>query len=334
MSVRGCGSDVGIAVLLVCVTTGTLVAQDRNPNPKFHAEIDRLSLWTAKNRAERHVEIDFALLQLNPFSGSKVTVQKVAPGASVVVTVPGDYPAGSVILSERDLVTLSGVTMSARTYAARMTVAPEAFPGFSRLFVVTPISYHVDYGGRFLPVAFVDAVYRIDLKSPDGTMVKVAPREKTFTIDAARTNAQVAYQAQFFRPGETTPFETVNGEQHFNSLDEDRAHFEIGFSQYADSPQAEIEELSKKMADPKITEAQRNALMQRLMAVQQKYLEDMTKGLQTDPASLNKRQEDFGCGTLQLYRTGQPGGVEGTFICGQNFHGGYLKVAGTMNILK
>jgi hypothetical protein len=87
------------------------------------------------------------------------------------------------------------------------------------------------------------------------------------------------------------------------------------------------------MGDPKTTEAERNALMARLGEVQRKMIEDMTKGLQTDPASLNKKQDDFGCGSLQLYPS-KGGVVEGRFSCGKNFNGGELKVTGTMTQLR
>jgi hypothetical protein len=322
-----------VVMMSAFAATAALWAQNRNPNPKFHAEIERLSAWTAKNRAEKHLTVD-DVLTLNPFANSRVKIQKVAPGTSFAVTIPGDYPAGSVILSERDLVTLSDATMSAKSYAAQMTIAADAFPGFSRLFVITPISYHADFEPRFLPVAFIDAVYRVDLTSPDGIVVKIAPRERTLTLDQNQINAEAKYQAEFFKSGETKPFETLNGKQTFRNSDEDMAHFDITFFDAAGSPQAEIDEIGNKMGDPKITAAERDALMQRLLALQQKMIEEMTKGLTTDPAGLNKKQEDFGCGLLQLYRGSSAGAVEGTINCGENFHGGHLKVTGTMTLVK
>ena len=56
----------------------------------------------------------------------------------------------------------------------------------------------------------------------------------------------------------------------------------------------------------------------------------MTKALKTDPASLNKAQDDFGCGLVQMYPD-KGVIVDGNIICGSNFHGGNpLKVTGTM----
>jgi hypothetical protein len=96
------------------------------------------------------------------------------------------------------------------------------------------------------------------------------------------------------------------------------------------SPGSRIQKLlPRRMGDPKITDAERNRLMARIGEVQRKMLEDMTKAVQTDPASLNKKQDDFGCGSLRLYPS-KGGVVEGSFDCGKNFNGGELKVAGTM----
>ena len=45
---------------------------------------------------------------------------------------------------------------------------------------------------------------------------------------------------------------------------------------------------------------------------------------------LNKKQDDFGCGFMQLYPS-KGGLVEGSFNCGKNFSNqGVLRVTGTM----
>ena len=295
---------------------------------KFRAERQRLeSAFDLKGLTERQI---FHNRDLNPFASPGIKIQKVLPGSSLTVTVRGDFPSGTTILSELDRVTLSGVTLSTTTYSARLTIPPDEGPGFVRLWAFTLI------GGieGHTAVALVDAVYRFDLKSPNGYTVKVSPLEKTFTI---RDNkfAKVKYQADFYKPGEAKPFETVTGDQSFNVGDAPLdghtpyAMLDIGFYQSTTSPEAEIEALSKKMGDPKTTEAERNALMARMGEVQRKMLEDMTKAFQTDAASLNKKQDDFGCGTMQLFPS-RGGVVEGRFSCGKNFNRGELKVTGTM----
>ena len=265
----------------------------------------------------------------SPFASPGVKIQKVLPGSSLSVTVRGEFPAGTTILSERDGVTLSGAALSTTTYSARLTISQDEGPGFVRIWAFTPRAVSGP-----IAVALVDTLYRFDLRSPNGYTVKVAPVEKTFTIDDNK-RARVRYQAEFYKPGESTPFETRTGDQSFNvdnaplESHTPYAMLEIDVSQSTTSPEAEIESLGKKMGDPNITDAERNALMARLGEVQRKMLEDMTKAFQKDPASLNKTQDDFGCGTIRVYPSAG-GVVEGTISCGKNFNGGELKVAGTM----
>jgi hypothetical protein len=270
---------------------------------------------------------------VNPFASPGIRIQKVLPGSSLAVTVRGDFPAGTTILSERDGVTLSGAALSTTSYSARLAIPADEGPGFVRLWAFTRIGIHGPTA-----VALVDTLYRFDLKSPNGYTVKIAPIEKTFTI-ADNKRANVKYQAEFYKPGESKPFETVTGDQTFDAAEAPHeshtpyARIDISFNQSTTSPQAEMEDISKKMGDPKTTEAERNALMARMGEVQRKMIQDITKGLQTDPASLNKKQDDFGCGFMQLYPS-RGGVVEGTFGCGKNFNEGVLKVTGTMTQMR
>ena len=251
------------------------------------------------------------------------------PGVSIAVTVRGDFPPGTTILSERDGVTLSGATLSTTTYSAHVTIPPDEAPGYVRLWAFTPIGIKGPTA-----VALVDTLYRFELRSPSGYTVRITPVEKTFTIRDNR-HAQVKYQAEFYKPGEAKPFETTTGYQTFDVEDAPNeshtpyARLEMQLDQSTSSPQAEMDDINDKMSDPKTTEAERNALMARMGEVQRKMLEDMSKAMQTDPASLNKKQDDFGCGFVQLYPS-QGGIVEGRFSCGQNFNDGEMKVTGTM----
>ena len=143
---------------------------------KFRAERQRLeAAFDLKGLTERQI---FHNRDLNPFASPGIRIQKLLPGSSLAVTVRGDFPSGTTILSERDGVTLSAAALSATTYSARLTIPPDEGPGFVRLWAFTLI------GGieGSTAVALVDTLYRFDLKSPNGYTVKIAPVEKTFTI--------------------------------------------------------------------------------------------------------------------------------------------------------
>jgi hypothetical protein len=94
---------------------------------KFRAEHERLQAAgranaLAKNLTEREL-LRNALL--NSFADPVGRSQKVLPGGSVAVSVRGNFPAGTTILSERDGVTLSRAALSTTTYSARLTIPPD-----------------------------------------------------------------------------------------------------------------------------------------------------------------------------------------------------------------
>ncbi|MGG7379637.1 hypothetical protein ACQ7B2_13095, partial [Escherichia coli] len=76
----------------------------------------------------------------------------------------------------------------------------------------------------------------------------------------AQKNARLKYQGEFYKPGETKPFETLTGFMDFNDRSEAPSHLDIGFEHSTSSPEAEMEELGKQLGDPKLTDAQRGKL--------------------------------------------------------------------------
>jgi len=323
---------IAIAVMaLSLASTASAFAQD---NPRFKAERDRLMSVSRQGRIAANRLVDE--FDTNPFENSKATLQKVAPGGSVSVTVPGNYPQGTVMLSERDGVTLSNAALSTTSYSGKLAIPAGELPGFARLYAFTPLSATQIEQHGYLGVTFIDAVYRLDLRSASGTVVKVTPLENTFTLDPSQRRADVKYQAEFFKPGQTTPFETMNGTQHFESSDVLATHFDISLTESAGSPQAAVEALMSQMNDPKLTDAQRNELMQRLVEMQTKMFQGITpSGLQATAAAEQQKNDDFGCGLIQVYaKNGTAEPVEAAMVCGDNFEGGNPKLTGTMTIMK
>jgi hypothetical protein len=318
-------STLAAAVVCVCLAGS---AASSAQSTKFAADQNRLHQEAAAARKAKNLELDDALAARYPASKFQpATIQKVAPGGSVSINLAGRLPQGVVILSERDGAALSGETVSAQSYSARLTVGPNEEPGFVRLWAYTPVSFEL----TSVPVAFIDRVYQFELKSANGYTVKVMPVEKTFTVEGP--NATVKYQADFYKPGETKPFETMSARHDFSTGDEPHARLDLHLLISSASPEAEIDQIGTQLEDPKLTDEQRDALMLRRMNVQRRMIEEMAKGLQTDPASLNKKQDDFGCHLLQVY-PGNAGAVKATVLCGKNFNGGALEMTGTMTAVR
>src|SRR4026209_1506055 len=234
------------AFVLVSVFAGMAgaVVLSAQVTTKFKADHARLQT-AARNLAIQKGLSEAELLRnaiSSPFKGRVSTVQKVLPGGSISVTVTGDFPAGTTFLSERDAVMISGATQTTTSYSARLTIPQDEAPGYVRLFAITPVGIE-----GFAAVALVDTFYRFDLKSPDGYTVKITPLEKTFTIDNVHASAK--YQAEFYKLGQTTPFQTVTGDQSFDpgkgpfESHTPYARIDIGFDQSAGAPEAELEAL-------------------------------------------------------------------------------------------
>jgi hypothetical protein len=312
------------AVLLPClIVSGTLSAQ----STKFQAERDRLTdEAAAEANARGFGQEDPRFMDYLPAILRPVSIQKVVPGESVSVSLAGTIPPGVTVLSDRDGAVLSGATLSGTGYSARLSAAPAEVPGFVRLWAFTPVSA----SSANVPVAFIDANWRFDLAA-DGLTIKVFPAEKTFRLED-EMNASLAYRAEFYKPGETTPFATRDGAMNYSVGDEPRLRLDISLWEQKSSPQAEMEELSARLADPNLSDADRDALGERLAAAQQRMVEDLMKDMNTDPAVLNKQQDDFGCRLVQVYpETGYA--VRATVLCGANFYDGVLQTTGTMTLV-
>ncbi|HEY7658521.1 MAG TPA: hypothetical protein VH881_16785 [Burkholderiales bacterium] len=314
-----------VLFLLLCTASAAPLSAQTT---KFQADQHRLYQEAeAVRKAKGLRDIDALLEKYPPAAFQPVTIQKVAPGGSAAIALTGTIPAGVTILSEKDGAVLSGATVSGTSYSARMTVAANEGPGFVRLFAFTPVSG----GVARVSTAFVDTIYRFELQGPNGLTVRIVPTEKTFTI-ADNRNASLKYQADFYRPGETRPFGTRVGPMSYGADDEPRTRLDISLREPDTAWKKELEEIGNRLQDPKLTDAQRDALMERMMKAQQRMMEDMMK-LQKDPASAQKKVDEFGCRLVQVY-PGQAGAGKATILCGKNFHGGTIRATATMTIVR
>jgi len=325
---RGRGYSVGLLVLFAASVV--LSAQNKN----FEAEKNRLGQEAVKARAALGLELlDPKLDKLYPYSQiPPVKVQKLAPGTSTAVALTGKFPPNVAVLSERDGAVLSGAAVSATSYSARITIGATEGPGFVKLWAITP----VHFVWTTVPVVFIDVVYRFDLKSPNGYTVKATPLAKSFTVDdrpegRSFNTATLPYKVEFFKPGETAPFETREGSMRYMS-DQDRgSRLDIEMPEPEKGAAKELDELMKKMSDPKLTDAQRNDLTVKMIQAQQRMMEELTKA---DPAADQKRKDQFGCNMIQVY-PGAAGAVEGGVACGKNIAPtGSLRVTGTVTQVK
>src|SRR4051812_40688766 len=126
-----------IAVLAVMAAAPDVPAQVTAKFQEQRRRLDEAAGPMAKARGLTEHQVLANRLR-NPFASPGVKIQKVGPGSSLSVSVRGDFPAGTTVLSELDAVTLSGAALSTTTYSARVTIPPDEGPGFIRIWAFTP----------------------------------------------------------------------------------------------------------------------------------------------------------------------------------------------------
>jgi hypothetical protein len=313
MRMHACSLIAGAAVL-AAVTGAAALAQSK----KFKDEFEGLHQTAAHARAAKGLDLDDPSLERD-YPGPNfqaVDVQKVLAGGSVSVALAGTLPPGVAILSDRDGAVLSGDALTGTSYKARMTIGAGEGPGFVKIWAFTPVSFAL----TSVPVAFIDTVYRLELKSADGITVKATPTAASFSLEHG--GATLPYHVEFYKGGQATPFETLKGSMDFSQMEDPRLRLDIQLEQEG----GELEQVMSKMSDPTLTAEQRGDLMVKMVQLMEKQREQAAN---TSPEAEQRTLDDFGCHILQVYPEAN-GTAEGDVSCGKNFHGGVLRTTVTM----
>jgi hypothetical protein len=246
----------------------------------------------------------------------------LAPGGTGALSVPGKFAPGTAVFAGSDAITLADVVVAAASVKASVTAKAGLPPQWARVYALAPVSL----AETWTPV-FIGSPPAFSLTASNGWTVKVTPEAKAFTV--SEREARVSYKAEYFKPGETTPFQTASGplEIGANSEMPGRYNLMLGAGQ-AGSAMEEYQELSKKMVAMmqagKVGTKEFDALQKRAEAAQARWMKEMEVQV-ADPASMQKKQDDFGCETISLTVDGAR--VTGSVSCGKNV--GTLQVTGT-----
>lgn len=311
--------------LLACATSVVLL-KAANLSSRYDAELTRLrSEWSAAARAEG---LDprtgrQALYKAHPTP--EITLARpvvIAPGGTAPVSLTGKFRPNTVFLVEHDAVTLSGGAVAAGAFKATATVAPDALPGFARVFAYAPVSGAYDQAG----LVVIGAAPRFELTASNGWTIRVTPEGKGWTISDGSANH--GYRAEYFTAGSTTPFETMTGTL---TLDADaRPDSTYTFSLQAGqvgTAMAEYQALMAKMSDPaafaKMSARERAAFDKQMETVGDRMAKEL-EAMTANPAAMIEKQAKFGCGSISV-DAAQPE-VTGSVGCGEKV--GYLRLKG------
>ena len=325
---KGMSSVVrAIVVVVLAVGSSVVLVRAASLTTKYNTEVQRLRQeWRSQQQAEGLAGSEQQKALYGKYPTPELKLAKavpVAPGQSAKLSVTGRFAPNTAFLMENDQITLAGGAATGSAFTASVTAAPDAMPGFGRLFAYAPVS------GAWTAVAavFVGTPPTFDLAASNGWVVKVVPQAKAFAI--SESSASVPYVAEFYKPGETAPFETASGSWTIDGSQSPSADLALSLSSGAASgAMAEMEAIQRQMGDVnafmKMTDAQRDALMARLEKVTEQMSKD-AEAMMADPAAAQRKQNAFGCQYLRLEQAGAT--VSGSISCGKDV--GNLQVTGT-----
>jgi hypothetical protein len=243
----------------------------------------------------------------------------VAPGGTAAATVRGKFAPGTQFLFENDDVDVVKENATATEYHATVKAGAGVGPGYAQLHIFTPVSG----GTNACTAVYIGGRYEWNFTAPNGWRIKVHAKGDPFPKDGS--SQIVLYTVEFYRSSDAQPFEVrdlrlglggpLYGDSYGGTLEEAEP-------QGGASGQVDMQTIMQKLADPKLSDTERNQLIQQMAQQQQAALQNMS-----DPNYLQKQQQkqaEFGCQRMQF--SAKADGVDGQVSCGQKV--GNLVISG------
>ncbi len=238
----------------------------------------------------------------------------MASGASVAVSFGGKFSDQTTFLSGSDALTLSDAVVGPNSFKATATAAAGAGPQWARVYAIAPVSAAEDWA----PI-FIGAPQAFTLAAKNGWTIKLTPEAKQFRV--TETEASAAYKAEYFKAGAQTPFETTTGSLSLHASNTEATSYTFMMqSGNQGSAMAEMERLTQRMAElmkaGKLEGKEMADIQKKMEVVQERMMKEMQAQI-ADPAAMQRKQDDFGCGSIFLYP--KAGGITtGSISCGKN----------------
>jgi hypothetical protein len=277
-------------------------------------------------KAEKDKMTPEALKQLPARCGtpeiSLVSPAAVKPGDTVDVMVSGKFPAGTNFLFESDSIEVLKESSAANSYRATIKVAPGGGPEKVAVSCFIPACCKSARNDLMA----ITGNFEWDLKAANGWTLKAS------SIASPAGLRELAYSIEFFRGAETAPFEKRRATLYPSQGDPPSYSFSISTEDQATvNTQEQLQTLAQQMQNPKISDAEREALMKKMNDMMTTMTKDM--GKMTDPAyikQLQAKELEFGCRNINL--TLQNGSAKGNLNCSEKV-GRNIVLTGTLKTL-
>jgi len=253
-----------------------------------------------------------------------ITKACVMPGETGELIARGKFTPGSHFILENDNFEIVKESQTPTEYRATIKAAPGIGPQSANLKVITPVTAITAQqndaaviGGRYEWTMNAANGWRVVAQSPTG--------------DSCGPAAGQGYNMQFFKSGEATPFEKRNATLNHSIYEQNGYTFGMGQQDTTAGALGEFQTAMQKLADPKLTEAQRDALMKNLEKMQERMTAEMTK--MADPANIAKeehKKKEFGCERISVGLTA--GNLSGDMRCADKV-GARIAITGALKFL-
>ena len=315
------------AVTLVVLASALVASAVRAQSTKFDARRTEIRRQAAADRAEAQLNGNanrqklFGLYPTPEIPLAKAVV--MAAGSTATVSITGKFSDKTTFVSRNDGVELTNMVVATNSFKATATAAADLPPQWGRIYAYAPVSE----AETWVPAVFVGSPLTFNLAAANGWTIKLAPQATSFGFTKPGT-ATVTYKAEFFKPDTTTPFETTSGTLTIEAESTPGSYSFMMSAGQSGTALGDMMELSEKMnvlmKAGKFSGPEMTAIQKKLEAAQDRYGKEM-EAMVKDPAAMQKKQDDFGCGSI--YLTIRSGQVTGNVNCGKNV-GSSLKVTG------
>jgi hypothetical protein len=250
------------------------------------------------------------------------------PGGTGDVVIKGKFAPATRFVFQNDSLEVVKESLAGNQYQATVRVAPGTGPQTATVLAISPVTCITAQSVNALKVG---GRFEWTVESANGWRIVASPAGAQPCGGEARS-AEIPYEVLFYRKAETAPFEKCSAKLSFSPYEKLPYRFSISQQSGAGGTQMqEAQSLMQKMADPKLSPAEREQLMTRLQNMQQQLQAEMAK--MADPAytkQLEAKRLEFGCRSMQLAAGGT--GLSGDLTCSPKV-GTRIGVTGSMKFL-
>jgi hypothetical protein len=254
----------------------------------------------------------------------------VLAGATADVVVTGRFAAGAKFFVENDNFEVIKESVTENQYRATLKAMAGIGPETATLAMINPVTAQT---ARIANAVRVGGRYEWTMAAANGW--KVVARSQA-TDRCAPEPAASQYDLSFARPGENAAFEKITGRLGFLPSNQRNYRFDLSSEAPAPAGMEAYQALMQKMADPKLSAAERDRIMAKLADAQKEMTAALTK--LADPAyakqqaqEQQRREQEFGCRWLEI--TAEGGKVTGEMSCSEKV-GRRLALTGTVAPVK